>query len=147
MPKFMKSLNIISRCQSIFRNRQTGNEICAAHHSLVLAICREPGRSQDELAKDICIDKSVVARALASLEDKGFVERKADPENKRRTLVEPTQKMLDILPKVRFVTAEWNRLVSEGISEEEFSVFQSVLLRIEQNARKIISETEEKSGE
>lgn len=147
MPKFMKSLNIISRCQSIFRNRQTGNEICAAHHSFVLAICREPGRSQDELAKDICIDKSVVARALASLEDKGFVERKADPENKRRTLVEPTQKMLDILPKVRFVTAEWNRLVSEGISEEEFAVFQSVLLRIEQNARKIISETEEKSEE
>ena len=145
MPKFMKSLNIISRCQFAYRSKNSEGELSPLHHSLVLAICREPGRSQDELAKDICIDKSVVARALASLEDKGFVERKSDPENKRRTLVEPTQKMLDILPKVRFVTAEWNRLVSEGISEEEFAVFQSVLLRIEQNARKIISETEEKS--
>ena len=144
MPKFMKSLNIISRCQSIFRNRQTGNEICAAHHSLVLAICREPGRSQDELAKDICIDKSGVARALASLEEKGFVERKTDPENKRKTLVFPTEKLLGTIPSVRKITADWNRLVAEGISEEEFAVFQSVLFRMEKNAREIIENEEAK---
>ena len=142
MPKFMKSLNIISRCQSSFRNAKLGNELCSAHHSLVLAICREPGRSQDELAKDICIDKSGVARALASLETKGFVERKADPENKRKLLVYPTEKLLEIIPSVRSVTAEWNKLVSEGISDEEFSVFQSVLFRIEKNARKTLENQE-----
>ena len=147
MPKFMKSLNIISRCQFAYRSKNSDGELSPLHHSLVLAICREPGRSQDELAKDICIDKSGVARALASLEEKGFVERKTDPENKRKTLVFPTEKLLGTIPSVRKITADWNRLVAEGISEEEFAVFQSVLLRIEQNARKIISETEEKSGE
>ena len=147
MPKFMKSLNIISRCQHSFRLQRTEGELCAAHHSLVLAICREPGRSQDELAKDICIDKSGVARALASLESKGFVERKTDPENKRRTLVFPTEKMLETLPSVRKITAEWNNLCTEGISEDEFAVFQSVLFRIEENARKIIEEKEEKNEE
>ena len=95
MPKFMKSLNIISRCQYAFRAKHSESGISAIHHSLVLAICREPGRSQDELAKDICIDKSGVARALASLEANGFVERKTDPENKRKTLVFPTEKLLD----------------------------------------------------
>ncbi len=142
MPKFMKSLNIISRCQFAFRTKHAEGELSAIHHSLVLAICREPGRSQDELAKDICIDKSGVARALSSLEEKGFVERKTDPENKRKTLVFPTEKLLEIIPSVRFVTAEWNRLVSEGISEEEFAIFQSVLFRIEQNAREIVERTE-----
>ena len=147
MPKFMKSLNIISPCQFAYRSKNSEGELSPLHHSLVLAICREPGRSQDELAKDICIDKSGVARALASLETNGFVERKTDPENKRKTLVFPTEKLLEQISSVRSVTADWNRLVSEGISEEEFAVFQSVLLRIEQNARKIISETEEKSEE
>lgn len=142
MLKFMKSLNIISRCQSSFRNAKLGSELCSAHHSLVLAICREPGRSQDDLAKDICIDKSGVARALASLEAKGFVERKPDPNNKRKLLVFPTEKLLEIIPSVRSVTAEWNRIVSEGISEEEFAVFQSVLFRIEKNARKIVDNQE-----
>ncbi|MBQ6878196.1 MAG: MarR family transcriptional regulator [Oscillospiraceae bacterium] len=142
MPKFMKSLNIISRCQSSFRTAKLGKELCGAQHSLVLAICREPGRSQDELAKDICIDKSGVARSLASLESKGFVERKADPENKRKLLVYPTEKLLEIIPSVRSVTAEWNKIVSEGISEEEFAVFQSVLFRIEKNARKTVENQE-----
>ncbi|MBE6899772.1 MAG: MarR family transcriptional regulator [Ruminococcaceae bacterium] len=144
MPKFMKSLNIISRCQFAYRSKNSEGELSPLHHSLVLAICREPGRSQDELAKDICIDKSGVARALASLEEKGFVERKTDPENKRKTLVFPTEKLLEKISSVRKITADWNKLVSEGISEEEFAVFQSVLFRIEKNARKIIENEEAK---
>ena len=142
----MKSLNIISRCQFAFRAKNSQGELNAIHHSLALAICREPGRSQDELAKDICIDKSGVARALFSLEEKGFVERKTDPENKRRTLVFPTEKLLEAIPSVRSLTAEWNELVSEGISEDEFAIFQSVLFRMEKNARKIIEETEMTAG-
>ena len=59
---------------------------------------------------------------------------------------EATEKMLEILPKVRSLTAEWNSLVSDGISEDEFAVFQSVLLRMEKNARKII-EGKEKTPE
>lgn len=140
----MKSLNIISRCQFAYRSKNSEGELSPLHHSLVLAICREPGRSQDELAKDICIDKSGVARALASLEEKGFVERKTDPENKRKTLVFPTEKLLEKISSVRKITADWNKLVSEGISEEEFAVFQSVLFRIEKNARKIIENEEAK---
>ena len=76
MPKFMKSLNIISRCQFAYRSKNSEGELSPLHHSLVLAICREPGRSQDELAKDICIDKSGVARALASLEERVLLKGK-----------------------------------------------------------------------
>ena len=144
MPKFMRSLNVISRCQSAFRTKKMKGEPAGCYHSLILALCRGPGRSQDELAKDICINKSGVARALASLEEKGFVERKTDPENKRKTLVFPTEKLLGTIPSVRKITADWNRLVAEGISEEEFAVFQSVLFRMEKNAREIIENEEAK---
>lgn len=142
MPVFMKSLNIISRCQAAFRIQRGGSELSSLNHSLILAICREPGRSQDELAKDICINKSGVARALAVLESKELVIRKTDPADKRRTLVEPTEKMLEILPEVRKITADWIKLVSEGIPEEELAVFQSVISKMERNARKIVEEPE-----
>ncbi len=145
MPKFMKSLNVISRCQSIYRSRMLEADIGTCHHSLILAICRAPGRSQDELAKDICLNKSTVTRALTQLENLGYVERKPNPADKRQTLVEPTEKMLSILPKVRSVTADWNNIISSGISEEELDIFYSVILRMESNARKIIEETEEYS--
>ena len=143
MPKFMKSLNIISRCQSAFRTKKMEGEPAGCYHSLILAISRGPGRSQDELAKDICINKSGVARALASLEAEGFVSRRPDPINKRKTIVEPTDKLISVLPKIRETTAEWNRLVSLGISEEDLAVFESVILRMENNARQIIKGLEE----
>lgn len=142
MPKFMKSMNIISRCQAAFRSRKLDADIGPCHHSLILAICRAPGRSQDELAKDICLNKSTVTRALAQLENLGYVERKPNPADKRQTLVEPTEKMLLILPKVKAVTAEWNSLIAEGISEEDMAVFRSVITKMEANARKITGETE-----
>ena len=143
MPKFMRSLNVISRCQSAFRTKKMKGEPAGCYHSLILALCRGPGRSQDELAKDICINKSGVARALASLEAEDFVLRRPDPMNKRKTIVEPTEKLISVLPKIRETTAEWNSLVSQGISEEELAVFESVILRMENNARQIIKGLEE----
>ena len=143
MPKFMKSLNVISRCQSIYRTKMLESDIGAYQYSLVLAICRAPGRSQDELAKDICLNKSTVTRALTQLENQGYVIRKANPLDKRQTLVEPTDKLISVLPKIREVTLKWNEMVSEGISEEEMEVFYSVILRMENNARKIIEEKED----
>ncbi|MBR5310827.1 MAG: MarR family transcriptional regulator [Oscillospiraceae bacterium] len=138
----MKSMNIISRCQSIFRSKNTEPDLCAAHHSLVLAICRNPNSSQDELAKDICLNKSTVTRALTQLENSGYVKRTPNPLDKRQVLVEPTEKMLAVLPKVRSVTMEWNRLIFEGIPEEELKIFNTVIKKIEENARKAIEEKE-----
>ena len=139
----MKSMNIISRCQTAYRAKMLEGDLCACHHSLVLAICRQPGSSQDELAKDICLNKSTVTRALSQLEERSYVTRTPDPADKRRTLVEPTKKMLAVLPQVRQITADWNRIISADIPEDELAVFQSVLKKMEQNARSAIEKTEE----
>ena len=139
----MKSMNIITRCQATYRAKMLEGDLCACHHSLVLAICRSPGSSQDELAKDLCLNKSTITRALSLLEEKGYVTRSPDPSDKRRTLVEPTEKMLSVLPEVRRITDEWNSSLAEGISEEDLVVFKSVLQKMEQNARNIIQKTEE----
>lgn len=138
----LKSMNVISRCQSIFRTKKMGEELLACHHSFVLSICRLPGRSQDEIAKDLCLNKSTVTRSLAQLEAAGFVERIPNSSDKRQTLVYPTEKMLSVLPRVREVTVTWNKLISEGIPEEELAVFNSVIAKMEKNARKAIDETE-----
>ena len=76
MPKFMKMLNNISRSQAIYRNfKIAAEDLQSGHYAFVLAICREPGRSQEELAKELCINKSTVARNLNCLEEKGYITR------------------------------------------------------------------------
>ncbi len=143
MPKFMKTLNNISRCQSSYRAEKLSVEkLCVAHHTFVLAICRKPGSSQEKIAQEICLNKSTVARTLNSLEEKGYIERKPNMENKREILVFPTEKMLSVLPQVRAIASEWNEMLVEDIPEDELSVFYSVLSRIESKAKLIVNKTE-----
>ena len=143
MPKVMKGINTIHRCQTIFRGERLGGELCGAHHLFVFSICSNPGESQEELAKRLYLNKSTVTRALASLEANGLVRREVNPNDKRQTLVYPTEKMTELLPKARAVAKEWNSLISDGISENELAAFNKVLAKMEENAKAVISSLED----
>ncbi len=144
MSKFMKMLNNISRSQAIFRHSNiSAKDLQSSHYAFALAICHSPGRSQEELAKELCINKSTVARNLNALEEKGYITRTPLQSDKRQFSVHPTEKMLAALPEIKSVSAEWMALLSEGISEDELLVFDSVLKRMEAKARDIIEKQED----
>ena len=144
MSKFMKMLNNISRSQAVYRHgKVSADDLHSSHYAFVLAICREEGRSQEELARELCLNKSTVARALNCLEDKGYITRSALPNDKRQFSVYPTDKMLAILPKVKSASVEWMSLLSDGIAKEELDIFNSVLERMQDRAREIIEKQEE----
>ena len=145
MLKFMKTLNNISRSQAIYRRRKiSAADLQSGHYAFVLAICRAPGRSQEELAAELCINKSTVARHLTYLEEKGYITRSPLPNDKRQFAVHPTEKMIKTLPEVQEASMEWMALLSEGISEKELAVFSSVLERMQTKARELVREQEEK---
>ena len=144
MTKFMKMLNNISRSQSIYRhNKIKAEDLQSSHYAYVLAICRDQGRSQEEIAQDLCVNKSTVARNLNYLEEKGYILRKSLPSDKRQFSVYPTEKMLNVLPEIKAVSTEWMTLLSEGIPEGELDIFNSVLLRMQTKAREIIESGED----
>jgi len=144
MSKFMKVLNNISRSQAIYRHGKiNADDLQSSHYAFILAICKEPGRSQEELARELCINKSTVARNLNYLEEKGYISRNALPSDKRQFSVFPTDKALDVLPQIKSASAQWMSLLSEGIDESEMDIFNSILERMEATARKIIEKQEE----
>ncbi len=144
MSKFMKMLNNISRSQAIYRNSKiSANDMQSGHYAYALAICREPGRSQEELARELCVNKSTVTRNLNYLEDKGYITREALSTDKRQFSVSPTEKMLAVLPEIKSASTEWMTLLSEDIPEDELKIFDSVLRRMQDKAGKIIESQEE----
>ncbi len=144
MSKFMKMLNNISRSQAIYRlNKISAKDLQAGHYAFALAICANPGRSQEEIARELCINKSTVARNLNCLEEKGYIYRTCLPSDKRQLSVHPTEKMLAVLPEIKQASIEWMIHLSEGIPADELAVFDSVLQRMQMKARKIIEMQEE----
>ena len=145
MSKFMKMLNNISRSQAIYRHSKiTAEDLQSSHYAFVLTICAQPGRSQEELARELCINKSTVTRNLNYLEEKGYILREALPTDKRQFSVHPTEKMLGVLPEIKQASAQWMTLLSEGIPKEELEVFDRVLNRMQSRARAIIEQQEDK---
>lgn len=138
MATIMRKMNIISRCESIYRTQKSTEHLQGIYHSYVFAICRNPGMTQDTLAKHMCKNKSSVTRHLAFLEANGYVERKVCEKDKREMLVYPTQKMLDILPEVKEITLEWNTKLAEGIPAEELEIFHSILDKMLLKSKEII---------
>ena len=139
MSSIMRSINIISRCGTMYRaDNMKSAELAACHHAYVLSICHHPGISQEQLSRHICINKSNVTRTLATLEEQGFVERRHSETDKRVILVYPTEKMLAILPAVKKIANEWNEYLSADLTEEERELFQKTLEKISARAQTYI---------
>lgn len=144
MSNFMKMLNNISRSQAIYRrSRISAKDLHSGHYAFALAICREPGRSQEDLAQELCINKSTVARNLNCLEEKGYISRRSLPNDKRQFAVYPTEKLLAVLPEIKEASVEWMAFLSDGIPQNELDIFDSVLGRMQARAREIV----DKQGE
>ena len=139
MSRITGRINIISRCQGLFRaSRLKDSEICAYNY-YVLPICMNPGLSQEQLARRTCRDPYNVTRHLAKLEQLGYVERRPGEEDRRQMLVYPAEKLQAMLPQVRKAIEEWDAYLFEGLSPEELEQFEATLLRVAQRAREYVN--------
>lgn len=88
MESLMKYINVIGRCAAQYRSEQLEQYgLNSRQHPYILHICRNPGISQEKLARAIYVNKSSVTRQLASLEQNGFIERTISSTDKRAMLV------------------------------------------------------------
>lgn len=131
MPSLMRYINIVSRCAAIWRSdKLEGTELGDQHYSYILTVCRQPGISQDAIARRLFINKSNVTRGLSYLESHGFVTREHSTEDRRIILVHPTEKAYEILPRVREIIRGWNAYITEGFSEEEMEMYMEMTERL-----------------
>lgn len=141
MPALMHNISAIYRCAFAYRQEALAPlGLKAGHASYLVAICSNPGITQDQLARRIFINKSNVARQLAFLEEAGFVERQPSPDDKRATLVFPTQKALDAFPLIRQTFRDWEALVAEDLTPVEREQMILMLTKMKTRAAKWMEE-------
>ena len=127
----MRYINIVSRCASMWRSdKLEGTELGDQHYPYILTVCRNPGISQDAIARKLFINKSNVTRSLSYLETHGFVTREQSSEDRRITLVYPTAKAEEILPTIRTIIRGWNAYITEGFTEEELEMYMDMTERL-----------------
>ncbi len=143
MPTLNRRLNVIVRCAALYREKAlAGTGVGAYENTYLFHICHHPGIAQETLAKELYVNKSSVTRHLAHLEAEGFLTRRPDENDRRALLVYPTEKALAILPRLREIGQEWEKLLTAGLTAAESEMFLSILDRAFDNARAAVREEE-----
>ena len=128
MSKLTYHLKVVSRYSRLFKNELLQPlGLVNREAEIIMSIRRKPGRSQDDIAEDLLINKSGVARCLASMEERGLVVRTVSPADRRVTLVDLSEKAEALVRQIREVNEKWSEFVTDGLTEEEQAVFLRIL--------------------
>lgn len=144
MPALMHNLTAISRCAAAYRQEELAPlGLKAVHASYLATLCRDPGLTQEQLAKRLFVNKSNAARQVAILEETGFVTRSPAPEDKRAMLVFPTEKAYEALPKIRQTFRDWEALAVQDLTQEQRELLTEMLAKMRLRAAQWMEEHRE----
>ncbi len=108
--------------------KETG--IGSGEFDLIHAVRHAPGISQSEICQQLNMDKGAVARRVASLESKGYLVRRKNPEDARGQMLYATETAEELKrskTQIETVFYEW---LLEDLAEEERQTFTSLLHRL-----------------
>ncbi|MEN7547423.1 MarR family transcriptional regulator [Rapidithrix thailandica] len=100
-------------------------------HVPLLTVCENCGKlTQKELGKRLRKDKVSVLRIVDYLSERGLVERKQNPDDRREQYLVSTAKGKALIPPIREAIRQTNDLFLKDFSEEEVQVFHKMVLKM-----------------
>lgn len=86
----------------------------------LMFIYDNPDCSQEDLVSMFCQSKGNIAKILKKFEDEGYIERKINPQNRRKYMLNTTDKANKLIPEFRKISKDWEIEVGLTDGDEEF---------------------------
>ena len=84
-------------------------------------------------------DKSLIVTVIDTLTEQGFVYREVNPADRREHLLKVTAKGKKAVPHIVEAFETLNKSITEDISDEELTIFNTVLKKMENNMKPFTS--------
>lgn len=102
----------------------------------LLILNENEGISQNEISRELNVDKAMSARAVKKLIELGYIQKRENREDVRAYKLFLTDKGRNIIPEIMKVIHNWIDILVEGCSEEEKEVGITFLDKVLSNAKK-----------
>jgi DNA-binding MarR family transcriptional regulator len=126
------SLNQQKYIKSKFKDLNLGHDV-----RYIMFIYDNPNCSQEDLVNMFSQSKGNIAKVLKKLEDLGYIKREINPQNRRKYMLNTTEKGNDLVPKFRQVSKEWEKEV--GITDDDVELKKRIM-DIAINSMRVIGE-------
>jgi len=117
----------------LFDDRVRGIGLTGPQARLLLALERHPDQNQAFYAERLEIEPITLTRIVDRLEDAGWIERQADPADRRARILHLTDKSRGIVSRLRMSVEGLTEDMLEGFAPDERAVFAQMLDRIAAN--------------
>lgn len=130
-PTFLlKRLGFAAKDRAMEAYEQTG--LHPYHHAILIVLGEGSPETQGSIADTLGYDRGQLVGLLDELEERGLLERRRDPADRRRHLVKLTPEGRKTLARMRAVARENEDEFLEPLSEEERATLHALLLRLAQ---------------
>lgn len=111
---------------SIYRSTQVyTNEVLEQYdlgsgtYPYLLSLYNNEGINQNQISKELDVDKAMSARVIKRLIDIGYVKKEADQADSRAYKLYLTDKGKSIIPEVKAALYHWNDVITKSLSDEQ----------------------------
>lgn len=128
-----KILDLLQKINTIYRSAQkyatrelSKNDISAIEAAILTKICNSSA-PQDEISKEIGVDKAYISRVLAKMEEKNFILKKNSQKDKRIREIEITKLGKEKLNIRQQILVKWCEETFGDISLKELNLLTEAI--------------------
>src|SRR6476660_10571072 len=115
------------RSASVFADLIASIDLTAPHAGILRAITAEPGRSQQALSGQLGLLPSRVVAYVDELEDRGYVERRRNPDDRRLHALYLTASGKKLVSKIGELGRQHERLMTAGLDTDQRDTLRRLL--------------------
>lgn len=116
-----------------FDRRASDLKLTRSQWSVLAHLLRTDGIQQRELAEQMDITAITLTGLIDRMEREGWVERRADPVDRRAKRVYLTEKVAPVTKELRSLAREVRKSAMQGLSEAEQQQLMSLLIKVRSN--------------
>jgi DNA-binding MarR family transcriptional regulator len=116
-----------------FDQRARGLGLSRAHWQLLVHLSRHEGINQSGLAEILEIESITLGRLVDRMEEAGWVERRADPNDRRARLLHTSEKVAPVMERMRELAEATRNEALAGLSPAERDALIDTLIQVRGN--------------
>ncbi len=124
---------LFSRAESKLRrylikeSKDKNISVTPGQSGVLFLLLADKSQNMAELSKALEINNSAITRVVDKLENRGFVKREMNPNDRRQFLISLTNDGYNEAKKLKNIAHKANQKIKQGFSDEEIDIFKNVL--------------------
>lgn len=129
---------IVRYWRSFTEKRLKEFDLTFGEQIIIIFLSKNENVNQESISKRYMIDKGMVAKTLTRLEDKGFIKREQNPNNKRENIISLTEKSAYIMEYINTIFDDWNKILYGEMSKEDIDCVKRLTGKMAENVAKYL---------